>query len=176
MVLYHFKTSEGSGLGPIDINEFRQRHEAGEITDETLVWRSGLADWMTYGALRAIEQRAAQPRPTEPPPLPAKVARRTAAPSSADFMPCGVCGQEWPGSLLFLEHGRKICGPCQHGQKENLKKRRLKKGAGNGIGAWALMILAIVCAGCLAYKVSRYGIRLPKGPVQELTAPATYGK
>src|SRR2546430_7528857 len=40
------------------VDEFRQRQEAGEVNDETMVWRSGMLNWMSYAALRADEERA----------------------------------------------------------------------------------------------------------------------
>ncbi len=178
MVQYHFRLSDGPDLGPIGAEEFQRRQEAGEINDETMVWRSGMVDWTTYAKLRAIELRAAQPPaklPPPPPPLPGKAAAKTAAPG-VKRIPCGVCGQEWPESLLTLQEGQHTCGNCQNKKKQEMKEGRSRKTASNGVGAWLLMIMAVVCAGCLAYKVSHYGIRLPKGKVQELTAPSTYGK
>lgn len=177
MLQYHFRTSEGPALGPIGVDEFQQRLVAGEINDETMVWRSGMVDWTTYSALRALEQPAARAAAVQPPPLPVKKeATRTPVKSVTDFQACGLCGQKWPISLLTKEGGQQICGNCVNHKKQEMKDGRKKAGAGTGMGAWALMILAVVCAGCLAYKVSHYGIRLPKGPVQELTAPSTYGK
>jgi hypothetical protein len=176
MAQYHFKTAEGPSLGPIEADEFLQRQEAGEINDETMVWRSGMVDWTTYGAMRAAELLAAQPRSKVPPPLPQKKATRPAVAPPSDFVACGSCGQEWPASLLTLEEGQKVCGNCLNRAKQEKKTGQKKAGPGSGIGAWVMMILAIVCAACLAYKVSHYGIRLPKEKVQELTAPSTYGK
>lgn len=176
MVEYHFRTSDGPSLGPISVDEFRQRQEAGEINDETMVWRSGLTDWMTYAALQAVEQRAAEPKPAKAPRQPVKKATEAGSAPRAGFLACGSCGQEWPEALLSPEDGKQICGNCVNRNKQDIKEGRRKAGAGTGMGAWALIILAVVCAGCLWYKVSHYGIRLPKGPVKELSAPATYGK
>jgi hypothetical protein len=176
MVLYHFKTSDGPDLGPISPEDFRQRQESGEINDETMVWRSGLTDWMTYAALRAADERAAQPKPAGSSPPPLKKAASAKAEPRAAFFACGSCQQEWPEGLLSEEGGQKICGNCLNLKKQRAREGRQKAGAGTGRGAWALIILAVVCAGCLWYKVSHYGIRLPKEPVKELSAPATYGK
>lgn len=173
---YHFKTNEGPDLGPIGVEEFQQRCEAGEINDDTMVWRSGLTDWMPYSSLRAAEQRAAQTPPAVS-RAPSAKKKPVAAPGPRPgFLACGSCAQEWPEGLLFAENGQRICGNCQARQKEALKNGRLKKASSTGGKAWFLIILAIVCTGCLVYKVSHYGIRLPKEKMQELSAPATYGK
>lgn len=176
MVLYHFKTSEGPDLGPISLEEFRQRQEAGEINDDTMVWRSGLTDWMTNAALRAADERAAQAVPAKAAPRPARKAASAKVEPRPGFFACGSCKQEWPEGLLSEEGGQKICGNCLNIKKRQAKEGRQKAGAGTGIGAWALIILAVVCAGCLYYKVSHYGVRLPKERTQELSAPSTYGK
>ena len=173
MVQYHFKTNEGPALGPIGADEFQQRLEAGEIKDETMVWRSGMIDWTTYATLRANEQRAAAP---QPPPLPKKAAAAKVAVSGPGRLPCGTCGKEWPESLLLQHEGQPICGTCEDKRKQDIKNGKKKKGAGSGAGALFLMVVAVVCAGCLAYKVSHYGIRLQHDKVKELTAPSTYGK
>src|SRR5215218_9975442 len=102
MVQYYFKVSDGPDLGPMGADEFQQRHQAGEINDETMVWRSGMVDWKTYGALRAAEERAAQPQAAKPPPLPREKPLRAGSPPRAGFLACGLCTQEWPETLLSL--------------------------------------------------------------------------
>ena len=82
MVQYHFRTKEGPSVGPINTDEFRQHLEAGEITDATMVWRSGLIDWTNYAALRAFEEEMARKRAT-PPPLPARQVHHEGKPQEA---------------------------------------------------------------------------------------------
>src|SRR5436190_19565441 len=99
MVQYHFRTKEGPSLGPIGADEFQQRLEAGDISDETMVWRSGMLDWTTYADLRAKEERAKLPPPlpgTVPPPLPAKESHHSSARPTVQFIACASCGQDWP--------------------------------------------------------------------------------
>jgi hypothetical protein len=167
MVQYHFRTNAGPAFGPIDAADFKQRQEAGEITHNTMVWRSGLLEWTTCAGLHAIEQRAAQSSCTTPPPLPAKTTAIPARPA-VQFIPCSACAQAWPGDLLTVEEGQKICGNCLNRKKQEKKDGKKKNGPGNGLGTWAMMIIAIICAACLAYKVTYYGIKLPKAKVQML--------
>jgi len=175
MVQYYFKPSEGPNLGPIDAEEFRQRQEAGEITDQTMVWRSGMGDWTTCASMRAQEQLAAQPKPPEPPRLPKKTTVKTPAVPAKGFLTCGMCGQDWPETLLTLRDDQKICGNCLNRKIKEDKDGRPKSTAGQGVGAWVCMIIAIVCAGCLYYKVSHYGIGPPM-KAKEFTEKAKYGR
>jgi hypothetical protein len=152
MVQYHFRTNEGPSLGPIDVDEFRQRQEAGEINDDTMVWRSGMADWTNYANLRALEQKAAEPRRAEPPPLPVKAA--STASRSVQFLPCGTCNQEWPEHLLEMRGSKHMCGNCRRRHAEEVKKAKLQNsasGVSSGWGMWILktMALAAVCGGLL---------------------------
>jgi hypothetical protein len=154
MVQYHFRTKEGPSLGPIGAEEFRLRLEAGDIDDETMVWRSGMLDWTTYANLRAIEERAAQPPPLPsqaPPPLPVKESHHAAARASVQFIACAACGQDWPENLLNL-HGRKhVCGNCVRTQKDTFKKiqhKNAKSEISAGWVAWLVKVLligAIIC-------------------------------
>jgi len=174
MVEYHFRSSEGPPVGPIGVDEFRQRQEAGEVNDETMVWRSGMLNWMSYAALRADEERATVARTTQPPARPAKAAATTVPVRAKGILPCGMCGQEWPESLLTVEDGQQICGNCVNRKKKEMKDG-VKVRPSTGKGAWACIILAVVCAGCLYYKVSHYGIGPPM-KAKELTEAAKYGR
>jgi hypothetical protein len=142
-----------------------------------MVWRSGMTDWTTCASMRAQEQLATRPKPAvAAPPLPPKKKTVNAAGAPGKgFLACGMCGQDWPESLLTLEDGKKICGNCLNRKRKEMKDGRPKVSAGNGWGAWACMILAIVCAGCLYYKVSHYGIGPPM-KAKEFTEKAKYGK
>jgi len=179
MVQYYFKVSDGPNLGPMGAEEFRQRQEAGEVEDGTMVWRSGMAAWSTYAALRAAElpgDTAASK--ASPPPLPIRKAQSTpAAPSPrAGFLACSACGLEWPEALLFTEGSRRICGNCQNRRKENAEKGRKRPGAGTSLTAWFFIAVAIISAGCLTYRITHPGPPASKSRTQELTAPMKYGK
>ena len=173
MVQYHFKIDDGPDLGPVSAEEFQVRLEAGDIKDETMVWRSGMIEWATYASLRASDQQSALARTTKPARSPVKAAAPAVAPRG-DQIPCGSCGLEWPQNLLTLEDGRQICGNCVNRKKKEMKDGRKVRPIGGG-KATACIILAIVCAGCLYYKVSHYGIGPPM-KAKELSEPAKYGR
>lgn len=149
MVQYHFRTKEGPSLGPIGADEFRQRLDAGDIDDETMVWRSGMLDWTTYANLRTLEQRDAQPPPLPgavPPSLPVQQSHHAAARPVAKFIACASCGQDWPENLLNLHGSKHVCGNCVRSQKDLFKNGQLKNkatGVSSGWGAWLVKVLAI---------------------------------
>jgi len=172
---YYFKPSDGADVGPIGVEEFRQRQETGEIAGGTMVWRSGMVEWATCDALCAAERSAAQP-PKLPVPVAPMKARSPDNSPRAGFHPCGSCGLEWPEGLLFPHGRQRICGNCQNRQEAQAKIGRRTEATGNGFTAWFLIAGSIVCAGCLAYKIAHPGPPVPHQRAQELTAPATYGR
>jgi uncharacterized RDD family membrane protein YckC len=55
-----FYAKDWHPTGPVDDEEFQRLIATGVISELTLVWRSGMAEWKTYGEIR----------PAAPPPLP----------------------------------------------------------------------------------------------------------
>lgn len=145
MVQYHFRTKEGPSLGPIGADEFRRHLEAGDISDETMVWRSGMLDWITYADLRAIEKHATEPPPLPsqiPPPLPVKESHHAVA--RPKFIACASCGQEWPENLLNLHGGKHVCGNCVRTQKDTFKKVQHKNTKSEVSGGWVVWLLKVL--------------------------------
>jgi hypothetical protein len=129
MVKYHFRTKNGPEVGPIEADEFRQRVEAGEIVDDTTVWRSGLVNWTNYAGLRAFEEDLARKK-AAPPPLPADAkpqlaGHHGAAPQPVRFVKCVACEKEWPENLTILLAGKPLCGNCQRRKAEDPKYAKL---------------------------------------------------
>src|SRR5688572_24171802 len=54
----------GQQIGPFDSGELLRRRAAGELDDESYVWREGFAEWQTLGSVD--ELRAAAPLPEAP--------------------------------------------------------------------------------------------------------------
>ena len=179
MAQYFCKVRNGPDLGPLSTDEFQQRLEAGEIQDETMVWRSGMGDWSTYRALCAAEKAVAPASPqasaTPASPRKAKAKRRVPRPPGTErpkFLACGACGQEWPDTLLFAG----ICGNCKNRQKAEADKGKKAAGAGTGLIGWFFIALAIVSVVAMAYRIVHPLPPAPKEKVKELTEPAKYGK
>ncbi len=50
---------DGRQIGPFDSGELRRRRAAGELDDESYVWREGFADWQPLGAVGELRSEAA---------------------------------------------------------------------------------------------------------------------
>ncbi len=72
---WYFAAASGSAEGPVSLAALRAMRRAGHVTDDTPVWCSALADWLTFG--QAIGKRAVP----APPPLPT---RRGAPPQAEE--------------------------------------------------------------------------------------------
>jgi hypothetical protein len=174
MAQYFLKGSNGPDVGPMEVEEFQKRLVAGEIQDRTMVWRSGMGDWMTYAALCAAEKCAASasPQASPAPASPRKEASAAAAAPTCKFLACGSCGQEWPESLIFAG----ICGNCQNRQKAEADKGRKVAGAGTSLTAWFFIALSIIGVVGITYRIIHPLPPAPKGKVKEFTEPAKYGR
>lgn len=151
MIEYHFKTTEGPNIGPIAADDFQKRIAAGEIANDTMVWRSGMIEWFTFAQLRAADENAAKPPVAEPPPLLA-VVDAAEAPDPAirpAFRNCSLCEQQWPENLLRQFGLKHVCGICQRTKQEELKKSKLRthaSGVSSGWGSWFIQTAAIAFA------------------------------
>jgi uncharacterized RDD family membrane protein YckC len=76
-----FYEKDGQPAGPVDDAEFARLMVAGTIHAETLVWRSGLAEWKACAELHPTAAKVAP----QPPPLP--TLRVPAAASRAEPLP-----------------------------------------------------------------------------------------
>jgi predicted Zn finger-like uncharacterized protein len=51
---------DGKQLGPLDSGELMRRRAAGELTDDTYVWRDGFADWQALGSVEELRPLSLQ--------------------------------------------------------------------------------------------------------------------
>ena len=172
MVQYHFRTKEGPSLGPIGADEFRQRLDAGDIDDETMVWRSGMIEWMTYAALRAREQQSAQARVVPPSRSQVKAAAPAAAPRDSQFLRCSSCGQDWPKGLLTQEGDLQVCGNCQRSRAEAIKSGRPNRIPGGRAKVVTWISIGIISCAVMGTKlwIHRNDVPVVKGARPGATA------
>jgi uncharacterized RDD family membrane protein YckC len=113
----------GRQIGPIDDNAFRQAVGQGSIRAETLVWHSGLANWMPYRTL-AAEQLPPAPNIYQAP-----------SPAYAPFNPglnpalnpndnrfCAECGNSYPASEMAAFGAAMVCANCKPVYAQKLRE------------------------------------------------------
>lgn len=124
--------------GPVDPQVMLEWARAGHIGRETLVWRTGLPDWITAGAVPELAPyipvgAAAVPTPAPPTsPAPSVRTAREARPAPDRDGPCPLCGDTskmGPRARLLYEYW--ICRKCSNGL---INRRQF---------AWVLDILAL---------------------------------
>ena len=59
---------EDEQIGPLSVAEVKARWEAGEISPDNLVWRSGLDDWEPLSRVRELKRQILPPAMLTPPP------------------------------------------------------------------------------------------------------------
>lgn len=78
-------------LGPVDDSEFRSLRESGRIGPDTLVWRSGLADWQPLSTVEASSSAVLSPE--------------------GGF--CTECGRAAAAGELLAFGGSRVCANCK---------------------------------------------------------------
>src|SRR6185436_3212114 len=56
-----FYAEQDSRAGPVDIGTLRRLREAGTLTDETTVWKQGIASGMPLGAVLSLAASESEP-------------------------------------------------------------------------------------------------------------------
>jgi uncharacterized RDD family membrane protein YckC len=84
--------------GPISEADFDALVHAGTITDDTYVWREGMAEWKPYGTVKAPAAGGVG----APPPLPA-----------AGQVICGECGRSFPLDQVIRHGNVYVCASCK---------------------------------------------------------------
>ena len=140
-------------LGPVSEADFNELLQAGTITLDTLVWKTGMPDWKP---LRSVLGSPGAP------PAPPVIAGNASAPTAAGT--CTECGQVFPHTEMISVGGAWVCARCKP-----LFVQRLREGAplaspsrawrdGKSLVMAADVILPSCCAKCNA-PVSRDPIK-----------------
>jgi hypothetical protein len=102
-----YYAQQGQRRGPVSEVEMTGLVTAGLVTDQTLVWREGMADWQTYGEAKAGVPVAAPPPVWAPPPeaaLPGAAQAKAASPA----LLCPRC----QAPLASVQVGLRSEAPC----------------------------------------------------------------
>ena len=98
----------GRQVGPVEESALDDLVRAGVVTDETLVWRDGMANWQTHGTVRGVRPPPppcpCPPQPAAPPPVSVWNGRPFPA-NHCDDRQCGVCAQCKPIYMQRVREG-----------------------------------------------------------------------
>lgn len=89
-----YYAEEGKSVGPITEEQLKALATDGTISQETLVWRNGMAEWLPYGKVMGGE-----------------VVSPAAAPQGEGV--CCECGARLPLSKMVEYQGSRVCANCK---------------------------------------------------------------
>ena len=175
MTEWYYRDQKSRKIGPLSTEEFDELVAQGEVLPQTRVWRSGLTDWTTYGALLtheahclaaasgpaacaapesssystliALGASAVSRRPTRS-GIHTPVATDLGVPRTT-FERCPECRED-VASHLFKEVGRRrVCGFCAQQKRLQAQRDRLREAKGvdsNWIGKFLVRCALIASA------------------------------
>jgi uncharacterized RDD family membrane protein YckC len=121
-----FYGDAGKQIGPIDDASFEGLVTAGIIRDETLVWRSGMANWQPYETVRPLEQRA------------------PVGGAAGDTRFCSECGRPYPPDELVAFGSSLVCAACKPLFTQKLREGVRPAGAVLYGGFWIRYLAVLV--------------------------------
>ncbi|MEX2016646.1 MAG: RDD family protein, partial [Candidatus Hydrogenedentales bacterium] len=98
-----YYAEDGRQQGPVSDPEFESMVRQGEVRNDTLVWREGMADWRPYGEVAAAT------------PVAGAVLERDPAMGmvTAGMANCVECGRLFPVGEMLPYRGVFVCATCK---------------------------------------------------------------
>ncbi len=124
-----FYAHQGQRAGPVDDDAFARLVSDGIVGETTLVWHSGMPDWMPFAQARAIPL---VPQPT--------TGASTPDPSSAVAYngvyqaQCSQCGRVFPADEVIRLEGFNVCAACKP-----LLIQKMRQGMSPAAGAYGIL-------------------------------------
>ena len=119
-----FYAYQGQRAGPVDDDEFARLVGNGTVADQTLVWRSGMADWLPFGQVRA----------TPPTGEPAAGPSSPAALGGVSQAQCSQCGRVFPADEVIRLEGFNVCAACKP-----ILLQKMRQGVSPAYGAFGVL-------------------------------------
>ena len=80
--------------GPVSDEEFQRLVSTGSINAQTLVWHDGMAEWLPYAQVQAVNVGVGET-------------------GGSDRISCAECGQSFPADEVIQISGAGVCGGCK---------------------------------------------------------------
>jgi len=100
---WHY-AEHGQQIGPVTDEQLSQLFQTGKIDAETLVWREGLPDWISY-------RQAKSPSPQRP-GIQSSSPAVESSPNKRENI-CAECGQYFPDDELVSLNKTLVCAQCK---------------------------------------------------------------
>ncbi len=120
-----FYAYQGQRAGPVEDDEFARLVGNGTVGESTLVWHSGMPDWMPFSQARATV-------PTLPPS--ADGLAPATVPGGVAQAQCSQCGRVFPADDVIRLEGFNVCAECKP-----LLLQKMRQGISPGYGAWGAL-------------------------------------
>jgi GYF domain 2 len=160
-----FYTKEGQQIGPVDFSEIERLRSEGQLTDDTLVWQQGMADWVKLSNVLKTQSGvwAAPPLPPAPPAgsssqPPATFANQSPAglPDYGDFLCWGILGILVPCAGLVVYIALIVLHVLEfNAARKAVAEGRLQTSDYSKIHP-ALFMLGLICCGAICYPLFMY--------------------
>ena len=156
-----FYAKDGQQIGPVDFSEIERLRAEGQLTDDTLIWQQGMANWVKLSSVSkpAPEQPVVEkPRvevpatPTLTPTAPEPVTSATTAlPDYGDLLCWGIIGILLPCAGLAVYIALIVLQVLEFSAvRKAIATGRLQETDYSKIHP-ALFILGLVCCGAICY-------------------------
>jgi GYF domain 2 len=151
-----FYAKDGHQIGPVDFSEIERLRAEGQLTDDTLVWQAGMANWVKLSSVskptaeKPVVEVPASPTLTQTPPLPVTSAG-TALPDYGDLLCWGIIGILLPCAGLAVYIALIVLHVIEFSAvRKAITAGRLQETDYSKIHP-ALFILGLVCCGAVCY-------------------------
>jgi hypothetical protein len=158
-----FYAKDGQQIGPVEFSEIERLRSEGQLTNDTLVWQQGMANWVKLSSLPKTSTGAPEASTLTPvPPQPASGAAQpvqaesTPLPDYGDILCWGILGILLPCAGLAVYIALIVLHVLEFSAVRKAMAQGRLKDSDYGKIHPALFILGLVCCGGICYPLFMY--------------------
>jgi len=152
-----FYAKDGQQIGPVEFSEIERLHSEGQLTDDTLVWQQGMANWVKLSTLLKTQSGVAggsTMATVEPPGAQGRSA--AILPDYGDLLCWGILGILLPWAGLAVYVALIVLHVLEFSAvRKAVTESRLKDSEYSKIHP-VLFILGLICCGAICYPLFMY--------------------